>query len=398
MRRACLVACARTKREHPAPAADLYISPLFQKARVFAEDSFDRWYILSAKHGLLEPTEVIPPYDETLKRMTVRQRNAWAHAVFAKIAEKVVLPADLTVVGGNVYRAQLVPLLQRAGYRVDVPLAGLSIGRQLQWLNARTRAAQRLEHIERFYALLGRLESGVGKRILKECTARTRWPSSGVYLFFEPGEVRRSVTQLRIVRVGTHNVSRGAASTLWGRLRTHRGAVGTGSHRSSVFRLHVGAAIQAKLGTIVPTWGIGNTADTETRRREADIEREVSLHIGNMPLLWLAVNDPPSPWSDRAYLERNIIGLVAGAGRPIDPPSPSWLGRYSSRDPIRKSGLWNLNHLDYEYDPEFLEVLGQYVDITLGRSPDTQRPLGPREWFASSARAQLSLPLESDDA
>lgn len=50
-----LVGCTSQKLKRPAPARELYVSSLFKKASAFAERSCDRWYVLSAKHGLLHP-------------------------------------------------------------------------------------------------------------------------------------------------------------------------------------------------------------------------------------------------------------------------------------------------------------------------------------------------------
>jgi hypothetical protein len=49
-----------------APAGDLYVSSLFMGRRRFVEASCDRWFILSALHGGVDPDEVIEPYDESL--------------------------------------------------------------------------------------------------------------------------------------------------------------------------------------------------------------------------------------------------------------------------------------------------------------------------------------------
>lgn len=63
--------------------------------------------------------------------------------------------------------------------------------------------------LDRFYALLDRLRDRQGGyRHLRDCTARTGRPARGVYFFFEPGEYRAGGEQLRVVRVGTHAVSR----------------------------------------------------------------------------------------------------------------------------------------------------------------------------------------------
>jgi hypothetical protein len=61
-----LVGRASQKLQRPAPARELYVSQLFKKASAYAERTCDRWYILSAKHDLVHPDEVIEPYDVRL--------------------------------------------------------------------------------------------------------------------------------------------------------------------------------------------------------------------------------------------------------------------------------------------------------------------------------------------
>lgn len=222
-------------------------------------------------------------------------------------------------------------------------------------------------HIARFYELLSnlRLDTRQGQP-LAACTAG-QWPARGVYFFTEPGEVRGDVRQEpRIVRVGTHAVSAGAKSTLWGRLRTHRGPTsGQGNHRGSIFRLHVGAALLASSRTPLDTWGRGSSASRDVRLGEADHERRVSAHIGAMSVLWLDVPDEPSAQSLRASIERNAIALLSNRRRPADQPSPTWLGRASVREEIRESGLWNLNYVDNDVEPAFEDQLAHAVALTL---------------------------------
>ena len=51
--RVALVSCVKSKQDSPAPAGDLYTSPLFRSFRRYAEANADVWYVLSAEHGLL---------------------------------------------------------------------------------------------------------------------------------------------------------------------------------------------------------------------------------------------------------------------------------------------------------------------------------------------------------
>jgi len=132
-----LVGCVKSKRPTPARAADLYTSALFRKSRRLAELRSDRWYILSAKHGLVAPDVTMAPYDDTLKCMAAATRRTWSQKVLCQLLECLSPGDEVTVLAGERYREHLVPALQRAGHRVHVPMRGLSIGRQLQWLDER---------------------------------------------------------------------------------------------------------------------------------------------------------------------------------------------------------------------------------------------------------------------
>ena len=98
------------------------------------------------------------------------------------------------------------------------------------------------------------------------------------------------------------------------------------------------------------------------RNRELALERQVSQVIGNMCFLLLAIEDEAGPESRRGYIERNSIALLSNYNKPgLDPPSQGWLGHHSDRERVRKSGLWNQNHVDETYDPTFLGTLDRLV-------------------------------------
>ena len=222
-----------------------------------------------------------------------------------------------------------------------------------------TGTGSRISDLQNFYLLLGCLAERVGgARTLGACSGRLGLPRRGVYFFMEDGEVRSdSGSGPRIVRVGTHALTDGSGTKLWSRLSQHRGPTksGGGNHRGSIFRLIVGTSVMARNGLNFPSWGRGNNAPADVRAGESALECEVSKVIRAMPFLWLAIDDEPSTESLRGYIERNSIALLSNFRKePLDPPSAGWLGHSCNRERVRKSGLWNQNHVEEPYDPAFL--------------------------------------------
>lgn len=223
-----------------------------------------------------------------------------------------------------------------------------------------------MAHLNIFYSKLHHLEQFLGdKRLLENCARQVRWPKRGVYFFFEPGERRTDTGEgLRVVRVGTHAIGSGQGTKLWTRLSQHRGQIGCGggNHRGSIFRLIVGTALIERDGHDCVSWGSSNVAPREVREGELALECAVSRVIRAMPFLWLAVDDEPGPQSLRGYIERNAIALLSNFGKPaLDPASATWLGRLCNRERVRKSGLWNSNHVEESYDAAFLDCFERVI-------------------------------------
>jgi hypothetical protein len=129
-----LVACVGKKNSAPMPARDLYISAWFRKASTYAARVADEWYILSAKYGLVAPGTIIEPYDETLNRMPIAARRAWARRVIEDL-RRVLKPGDhVVILAGSRYRQDLMDPIRQMGCSVEVPMEGLRIGKQLRWL------------------------------------------------------------------------------------------------------------------------------------------------------------------------------------------------------------------------------------------------------------------------
>ena len=137
--RIALVSCVKQKRTSAAPARDLYVSELFRGLRRYGEARADAWFILSAEYGLLRPDQVVSPYERTLNTMRRPERLAWAARVQRQLLEVLPPSAHVILLAGARYRENLEPFLRGKGYEVSVPLEGMALGKQLQYLRGIAR-------------------------------------------------------------------------------------------------------------------------------------------------------------------------------------------------------------------------------------------------------------------
>ena len=128
-----LISCVKQKLDHQSQARDLYISDLFRKSRAFAEKYYDKYFILSAQYGLIDPMDYIEPYEFTLIGKKAEQKKVWSEMTSKQVYERIDTDTEIYIHAGNDYRKYLIPLLESKGYIVYVPLQGLGIGQQKAW-------------------------------------------------------------------------------------------------------------------------------------------------------------------------------------------------------------------------------------------------------------------------
>ena len=136
-----LVGCAAAKLRRPAPARDLYTSQLFRKAAAYADANTDRWFVLSAKYGLVASDDEIGPYDAKLGTKTGPPIWDWAKDVAnqLRVALLDVESPELLILAGEQYRT----FLRFSDYPARVPMEGMGIGQQLGYLTQELTAAHR---------------------------------------------------------------------------------------------------------------------------------------------------------------------------------------------------------------------------------------------------------------
>lgn len=194
------------------------------------------------------------------------------------------------------------------------------------------RRDDRFELTEMVYELLLALPRNAS------ATALSSLPENGIYVFFERSETIELSGHVvdRIVRVGTHR----SDGRFRGRIRQHYGNRSSlrGNKNSSVFRKHVGGAIIRRDNPDDDRLHDWLTQDAPT---DLDIEERVSRYFAeNFTFACFAMEDK----RERLAVESQLIALLAQ--RPMGRPSPRWLGHYAQSEIIRRTGLWNTQHVD----------------------------------------------------
>lgn len=131
-----LVSCVKRKAAGSCAAKDLYTSALFRYQRAYAEKHADRWFIISAKYGLIHPDDVIEPYEQTLTGASVATRREWARRVFGQMESAGLREGckRFLWLAGRAYQKELSSLLHTHGH--ISPLDGMRFGNRLAWLKA----------------------------------------------------------------------------------------------------------------------------------------------------------------------------------------------------------------------------------------------------------------------
>jgi hypothetical protein len=101
-RRVLLIGSSGATSPVPVPVDELFRSAGFARAREHAVRSDLPWFVLSAKHGLLDPGDVIAPFDVDLADRSTGYRSAWGEWVTAQLGERLQLAGVTVEVHGGV--------------------------------------------------------------------------------------------------------------------------------------------------------------------------------------------------------------------------------------------------------------------------------------------------------
>lgn len=352
----CLIGCGRKKSGKKKSARELYVSDRFKAALSLAERYCDCTFVVSAKHGLLKLDEPVQPYDLSIDSLDESSVSEWASSVVDELENAFPNGAQLLLLTENSYSSPLSTTIESRTSNLEpvAPLRNVDERFLTDWYQQALVYLNRVKHLRLLYEEIEHLRSRGSTFLLRELAAQDL-PDKGLYLFIDQTELNRWQQPGRIVRIGTHAVSAGSRSVLRTRLRNHLGNQdGSGNHRGSIFRLHVGASLLARNSYEMRAdhWGKSNDASRRIKVSEDWLEKEVSDYLGRLEVAVIEIDDEASKNSLRAKTERQLIALLTENWLPLERPRADWLGYSSDRDAIVRSGIWNVLEVAKSYSPE----------------------------------------------
>lgn len=191
--------------------------------------------------------------------------------------------------------------------------------------------------IDRFYEILQRNIAKQGChqfRDLPSLRSNPKLDRPGIYFLFEPTEFRENGAARRVVYIGISRILRD-------RLEKHSKHSDASTLAEPFFEAVARSAGRAEFDEFFSQSWAKIPEPTLTEMRQFQIE-SVLPWIRELSFTWLPVLSA----DQKQQIEEGAIALLSNFPRPdvespIDPSSPTWLGRKVRRSAISQSGLWN---------------------------------------------------------
>lgn len=132
-----LLGCGKAKAPGPRPAREKYTSDYFRQKREWAEANCERWWVLSAKFGAINPDREIDDYDVTIgdDEFDPERYRRQTYVMLRASDGKWMGDAELHALAGQKYIEPLREMFEAHPCSVVFPFAETEgIGEQRAWL------------------------------------------------------------------------------------------------------------------------------------------------------------------------------------------------------------------------------------------------------------------------
>jgi hypothetical protein len=147
--RLLLLGCGKKKQPEgwSGFAEDLYTGSLFVAKKRYAVSTGHKWFIVSAKFGLLYRLRTVSPYEQSIEDLPPHAVLEWALELATDLLytrdrkQQLVSPKNILIElhMGASYAKPLEPVLNAIGFQTVWPTKGMSQGQQMHWYSSRIK-------------------------------------------------------------------------------------------------------------------------------------------------------------------------------------------------------------------------------------------------------------------
>lgn len=358
MKKIAIISCCSAKQDGIFKAKELYNSPRFKKSYQYAQTiNADTILILSAKFGLIHEDTTLETYDLAYRDLSLTEKMTLQQTVKEQLdtlSQEFMfdLEHDLFVVlAGNDY----LSILNNNVRHIVAPIAGLPLGYSLQQLDF----LNQVQHNNLSDQIHTIFNQAAKIQCYDASNFNTLGFTNGIYVYFQKDELLAN-GQPRIVRIGTHT----GDGNLIARIRNHY----RGKKESSIFRKNIGLCLLKQRGDVeyMKIWN-AQTSVIEIRnklshlidiQKEIALENEISDYLANN-FYFVAFEVPTQ--ERRLKIEQGLISALAYASN--NKQSSKWLGNYSEKTNLLRSGMWLVKEMDKDsLNIDDLEYINSYFN------------------------------------
>tara|TARA_R100000152_G_C6779379_1_gene210950 strand:+ start:867 stop:1280 length:414 start_codon:yes stop_codon:yes gene_type:complete len=132
-----IIGCGSKKQIKKCRAEDMYLGSFFKMSTSIVKKTTERYFILSAKYGVLNPSDIIEPYELKITDLKTEQYRRWIFQNSKRLQQLINKNETIYSLASDRYNNALYQ------FNVYAPMTGLTMGYRNSWLRKKTRQLAR---------------------------------------------------------------------------------------------------------------------------------------------------------------------------------------------------------------------------------------------------------------
>lgn len=146
-----IITCGLKKKKVAAPAQDFYTGTSFRVYCTYVSENFKNWVILSAKYGMVLPSQVLEPYDTYIKDLSAEDKRILMNRFICSLKDTFPKAGKFIFFVSDAYKKAILEVISGYNISVEFPFEGLRFGQKLQFMRTGNSSILNLEELADFF-------------------------------------------------------------------------------------------------------------------------------------------------------------------------------------------------------------------------------------------------------